>query len=237
MATLAAPMTLSLLSDRPYDGPAVEALGIVKRWRAGLPPVLDTLDLTVEPGELVQVVGSNGVGKTTLLRVLAGLIEPESGEVRLRGLEPRLDRREYQRRLALISAGDRGLYARLSPREHLEYWARVAMLPRSQRRGAVAAAIGRFSLEELAERRVDRLSMGQRQRVRLAMTFMHQPFVVLLDEPRTSLDEEGVQLLVAAVREVTDRGGAAIWCAPKGESQGIDFDRSLILSHGRLGTC
>ncbi|MDQ3612606.1 MAG: ATP-binding cassette domain-containing protein, partial [Actinomycetota bacterium] len=91
-----------------------------------------------------------------------------------------------------------------------------------------------FELTELASRRVDRMSMGQRQRVRLAGIFLHEPDVILLDEPRNSLDTEGVEILTSAVSAATARGAAVLWCAPTGEEAKIESDRRFELEHGRL---
>lgn len=213
----------------------LDAWNLTKVW--GRKPgnrVIDDLELTLEPGTLTWIGGSNGVGKTTMLRVLAGLIGPTEGHVHVFGLHPERDRRAYQQRLSFLSATGTGLYARLSVRRQLDYTARIAFLPRERRPLAVEESIRRFSLAELAEHRVDRLSMGQRQRVRLAMTFIKEPDLVLLDEPRNSLDGEGAAMLVAAVHEVVERSGAVVWCSPLGESLGLRFDRQMILEQGKL---
>jgi ABC-2 type transport system ATP-binding protein len=222
------------LSDAPASLP-LNAWNLTKVW--GRKPgnrVIDDLELTLEPGTLTWIGGSNGAGKTTMLRVLAGLIGPTEGHVHVFGLHPEHDRRAYQQRLSFLSATGTGLYARLSVRRQLDYTARIAFLPRERRPMAVEESIRRFSLAELAEHRVDRLSMGQRQRVRLAMTFIKEPDLVLLDEPRNSLDGEGAAMLVAAVHEVVERSGAVVWCSPLGESLGLRFDRQMILEQGKL---
>ena len=164
---------------------------VTKMW--GRKPgnrVIDDLNLTLEPGTLTWIGSSNGVGKTTLLRVLAGLIGPTEGHVRVFGLHPEHDRRAYQQHLSFLPATSTGLYARLSVRKQLDYTARLIFVPRERRTELIEEALRRFSLLDLAKHRVDRLSMGQRQRVRLAMTFIKQPDLVLLDEPRNSLDGE-----------------------------------------------
>ena len=106
--------------------------GIRKRW--GKSPVLEGVDLSVARGALVSISGANGTGKTTLLRIAAGLIHPDSGEVALDGLHPERDRRAFLGRLGFLSAGDRTLYARLSPRRHLDLGARLALLPAGEPR-------------------------------------------------------------------------------------------------------
>jgi ABC-2 type transport system ATP-binding protein len=208
--------------------------GLRKRWRKDLPLVLDELDLTLEPGTTTWVGGRNGVGKTTMLRVAAGLIDPDSGRAEVWGVSASENRARYQRLVSFLPAGDRGLYARLTVRKQLEFCARIAMTSRDRFRETVDEAIETFDLGELAGRRVDRMSMGQRQRLRIAMTFLPRPEVVLLDEPLTSLDEEGGALLQVAVTEVLARDGAVLWCSPSGEHLEMTFDARWLIEHGRL---
>lgn len=218
-----------------YDWPPLDAWDLTKVWgRKSGERVIDDVQLTLEPGSLNWIGGANGVGKTTLLRILAGLIGPTKGFVISFGLHPERDRRAYQRRVSFLSASGTGLYARLSVRQQIDYTARIAFLPGDRRSAAVERSLERFSLLELARHRVDRLSMGQRQRVRLAMTFIKEPDLVLLDEPRNSLDSEGTAMLVAAVREVSRRGGSVLWCSPLGESLGLRFDQRMVLDGGKL---
>jgi ABC-2 type transport system ATP-binding protein len=216
------------------DAAPMRLRGLSKRWRKDLPLVLDELDLTLEPGTTTWVGGRNGVGKTTMLRVAAGLIDPDSGRAELWGVTAGENRTRYQQLVSFLPAGDRGLYARLTVRRQLEFWARIAMVPRERFRETIDHAIETFDLGELAERRVDRMSMGQRQRLRIAMTFLPHPEVVLLDEPLTSLDEEGTALLQAAVEEVLAREGAVLWCSPSGEHLEMAFDARWTIERGRL---
>jgi ABC-2 type transport system ATP-binding protein len=216
------------------DAAPLRLRALRKRWRVDLPPVLDDLDLTLEPGTTTWVGGRNGVGKTTMLRVAAGLIEADSGRAEVWGVAPHESRVRYQQLVSFLPAGDRGLYARLTVRRQLEFWARIAMVPRERFRETVEHAIDTFDLGELAERRVDRMSMGQRQRLRIAMTFLPEPEVVLLDEPLTSLDSEGAVLIQAAVAEVLAREGAVLWCSPSGEHLEMNFDAHWMLERGRL---
>jgi ABC-2 type transport system ATP-binding protein len=206
--------------------------GISKSW--GALRVLDDVDLVLPKGALTWVGGPNGIGKTTLLRIAAGLIGPDAGLIDLEGLHPWRNRKSFQRRIGFLSAGDRGLYARLTVRAHLLLWAKLALLRGAALDEAVERMVDRLALEELMGRRVDRISMGQRQRVRLAMAFLHDPDVVLLDEPLNSLDETGADSLRRCVDEVTGRGGAALWISPGTDRDHIPFDRSLWLEGGKL---
>ncbi|MEA2398972.1 MAG: type transport system ATP-binding protein [Thermoleophilaceae bacterium] len=213
--------------------PPLALEGIVKHW-PGVPHVLEGVDLTLESGTAVAIEGRNGAGKTTLLRIAAGLIAPEQGSVRVRGLDPERDRTEFHRRVGFLSAGNSGLYARLKAEHHLDMWARLALIPRRQRSGAIERVLGQFALEPLLGKRVDRLSMGQRQRLRLALSFLHDPEVILFDEPATSLDEDGMILLGSALDSLKARGGAALVCLPTGWDRLPAIDAVHGLADGRL---
>jgi ABC-2 type transport system ATP-binding protein len=222
----------------PVSGPMqpmpLSLRGVSKAWDKGRIPVLDRVELDIDVGDRVRIAGRNGVGKTTLMRIAAGLIDPDRGQATVWGASAAERPEHYQRLVSFLPAGDRGLYARLSVRRQLDFWARIAMVPRGEVSARVEEAIEIFNLGELADRRVDRMSMGQRQRLRIAMTFMPHPDVVLLDEPLTSLDGEGAQILYAAIERLLDKGGALLWCSPAGERLDYGFDRTYMLDEGRL---
>ena len=217
----------------PSPGPAVlELLGIERAW--GSRAVLQGASLTVPRGTVVWLGGRNGAGKTTLLRVAAGILIPQRGSISLDGLDPERDRRAYHKRMGFLPAGDRGMYARLTVTQNLDLAARLAQVSRRDRRRLVKQGIARFDLHELAGRRVDRISMGQRQRVRLAMTFVHEPDVVLLDEPHTSLDDPALELLEAAMFESTLRGGSVLWCSPAFKSLPLPANLCYLMTDGKV---
>ncbi len=205
---------------------------VSKSWRGR--SVLDEMTLELPGGTLTWLAGANGAGKTTLLRIAAGLVAPDVGHVSFDGLHPRKDRRAFQRRLGFLSAGDRGIYARLTVYHHLCLWARLALMPQNEIDGAIERVVTRVGLEDLLPYRVDRMSMGQRQRLRLAMTFLHSPDLVLLDEPLTSLDENGAAVLRGCIAEVLDRAGVVVWCSPGTDREYAPFDRQYWLQDGRL---
>ena len=110
----------------------------------------------------------------------------------------------------------------------------MAFVPHARRDEAIERAIKRFALGELLGWRVDRLSMGQRQRVRIAMTFLHDPDLLLLDEPLTSLDDDGAELLRAALDEHLDTGGLCLWISPGNDRPELDFDHRWHLAGGTI---
>jgi ABC-2 type transport system ATP-binding protein len=220
--------------EPPVEGLPLALRGVCKRWHKSQEPVLVDVDLDLDLGTRTWVGGRNGVGKTTLLRIAAGLIDPDSGSARSWGRVADENRSRFSRLISFLPAGDRGLYARLTVRRQLEFWARIALVPARELEATVERAIADFDLTALAGRRIDRMSMGQRQRLRIAMTFLAGPEVVLLDEPLTSLDGDGGELLDRAIARLVDGGGAMLWCSPVGERVEQPFDAAFVLERGRL---
>lgn len=213
--------------------PLLKIDDLYHRWKGPKPPILDGVDLSLGEGEVTWVGGRNGAGKTTLLRLAAGILLPQRGSVHIGDLSSHA-RGTYQRKIGFLSAGDRGLQARMRVRQQLDYWARLAYVDPKRRPQMVALNLERFGLVEFADRRVDRMSMGQRQRIRLAMAFLHEPQVILLDEPRNSLDDEGYALLAAQSELAAARGATILWCSPRGEDRVIECDASYSLEEGKL---
>ncbi|MGW2215053.1 heme ABC exporter ATP-binding protein CcmA [Nonomuraea sp. NPDC001684] len=167
-------------------------------------PVLRSLDLVVEPGEVVAVVGPNGSGKSTLLRCLAGLQPATSGEVRVFGAEP-ADDAPFWRRVALL--GDEpAWYPGLTAREHLELMGAVY----AEARMTVDSALEEFTLTERADAPPLNLSTGQRQRLCLAATLLRPSTLLLLDEPERGLDAAFRVRLGELLEEYAGEGGTVV---------------------------
>ena len=168
--------------------PAIEARGLTQRFGRQL-ALLD-VDLEVAAGERVALLGDNGAGKTTLLRLLATVARPAAGELRLFGLDAVRQRAVLRPRLGWL-AHEPGLYPALTARENLEFFCTLHGLPRSR----AAECLELLGLAEDAQRPAAELSRGRRQRLALARTLLHDPELWLLDEPDSSLDAGGRELL------------------------------------------
>ena len=204
-----------------------------KRWPGARRPVLDELDLELRPGEVVQITGANGAGKTTLLRIVCGLLDPDGGGVRVHGRDATRHRSFVREHVSYLSAGSTAVYTRLTVRQHLELWARTTYVPRPERARRIRGLLAAFDLQDLEHRRLDRLSSGQRQRVRLALAFLPTADVLLLDEPTTSLDDGGRRRLAAALGVRVATGSTALVCSPD-ESGALVASRRFALDRGRL---
>jgi ABC-2 type transport system ATP-binding protein len=164
---------------------AVELSGIFKAF--GLRRALDGLDLAVGAGEVFALLGPNGAGKTTAVRVLLGLVRPDAGTAAVLGRDPSREPRRVRASVGVLLEHD-GLYDRLSALENLDYHGRLHGMPADRRRRRMTALFERFGLAGRQDEHVGAWSKGMRQKLALARALMHEPLVLLLDEPFTGLD-------------------------------------------------
>jgi heme exporter protein A len=178
---------------------AVEVEGLWKFF--GDYPALRDIGLKAAPGACLALIGRNGAGKTTLLRILAGFSRPARGQVRIFGTGPR--ETATRRRIGFIGHGI-AVYDELSALENLELFARLYHLPDPAR--AARAWLERTGLERVANGLVREFSRGMRQRLAVARAFLHEPSVLLLDEPFTALDDKAIAVLQGLLREALAEG-------------------------------
>lgn len=206
----------------------IETRALTKNF--GLKPVLRGVDLRLEPGEFAALMGPNGAGKTTLLRILATLARPTFGAVRVAGFALPAQAEQVRRRLGVI-AHQPLLYADLTAEENLRFYARMYGVNDPRRLGALLERVG------LAARRRDLVrvfSRGMQQRLAIARGLLHDPEIVLLDEPYTGLDPDGAALLDEVVRELAARGCTLLMVTHDLAHGFALAGRSLILARGRI---
>ena len=185
--------------------PAVRVHGLSKAY--GRTPVLRGLSLEVPWGETLSVAGPNGAGKTTLIRVLAGLTKPDEGYVEIAGLP--LDRMGRQVRSVVgVVTHEPLLYDGLTARENLRFAGRMFSLDQLDNR--VEAAADRLGVRTRLDHRVGTLSHGLRKRVSIARSLLHEPSILLMDEPETGLDRDALGLLESVVADITEPGGTVV---------------------------
>jgi ABC-type multidrug transport system ATPase subunit len=209
-------------------GWAVELAGVSRAFGATV--VLRGVDLRLAPGERLALFGNNGAGKTTLLRILAALVPPSGGVVRVLGLDPRRDAAALRRRIGLVGHATY-LEAALTAVENLVFYARLYDLPDPARRTHELLEL--MGLARRGRDRVGELSRGTQQRVALARALLHDPELLLLDEPDAGLDEGGLVALETALSfGRADR--TVILTSHHPERARRLADRHARLEHGRL---
>jgi len=186
--------------------PAVIASSLVKRFGGGRRAAVAGIDLTLHAGECLALFGPNGAGKTTLLRLIAGLLKPTAGSVRVQGIDVRRDARA-RANVGLISHQSM-LYTPLTALENVEFTARLYGLPNP--RAAARAALESIHVLDRADTPVRTLSRGLQQRVSIARATVHGPTVVLLDEPYSGLDEAGGAALTGLLQSLRARGATLV---------------------------
>lgn len=194
---------------------------------------VDRLSFTIAPGEVFGLLGPNGAGKTTALRMILGLIEPDSGYAEVEGIRTVDDPIGVKGHLGFVSATD-GVYPWLTVREMLLYFAdlySVAPDVAKDRSEELASLMG---IGDLLDRRAGTLSTGQRQRVTLVRGLIHDPPVMLLDEPTRGLDVVGVQTIFEYIDHLRDLGKAVVVCTHRLDEAERLCDRFGLLHKGRL---
>jgi heme exporter protein A len=179
----------------------IEVRKLVKTY--GLKPVLRGLELQVEPGEFLALLGPNGAGKTTLLRILASLARPNAGLVRIAGYSLPREAAAVRGKLGVVSHLPL-LYGDLTAEENLRFYARMYDLTDVERR--VMGAIDLVGLRARRRDLVREFSRGMQQRLAIGRAMLHDPEVLLFDEPYTGLDQDAAQMLDELLRQVAGRG-------------------------------
>lgn len=190
----------------------VVARGVTKSFggELALPPT----DLTAPPGVVSLVVGQNGAGKTTLVRILATLVLPDGGTLRVNGIDPVTDGRLVRAQLGLALVNERSLFWRLSVLDNLTLFARVRGVARRAREEHCRDVLETVGLGPFADRDAHALSAGQRQRVVLARALVGDPSVLLIDEPLRGLDADAEALVLGVLQARAAAGATVVIATP-----------------------
>ncbi|HEY4097691.1 MAG TPA: ATP-binding cassette domain-containing protein [Baekduia sp.] len=191
---------------------------------------LDELSLTVAPDRLTGFVGPNGAGKTTAMRIALGVLEADGGEVRWEGrpVTP-ADRARFG-----YMPEERGLYPRMRVADQVEHFTRLHGLDGAAARAATVDALDLVGLAGEATTRTDTLSLGNQQRVQLAVALAHSPVLLVLDEPFSGLDPIGVDVMAEALRARADRGVPTVFSSHQLDLVERLCDDVAIVAHGRV---
>lgn len=191
------------------------------------------LDLRIEPGELFAMLGHNGAGKTTTIKMMVGLLRPESGAIQVCGHDVVVSHREAARQIGYVP-DQPYLYEKLSGREFLHFVAEMHGLDRSESTRVIDQEIERFGMERFADDLSESYSHGMKQRTVFAAAMIHQPRVLVVDEPLVGLDPHSIRLVKDLLREQADRGVSIFMSTHTLTAAEEIADRIGVMDRGKL---
>ena len=204
----------------------IEVEGLEKSFKAV--HALRGVSFSAYDGEITGLIGPNGAGKTTTLRILYTVLRPDRGSAKVDGFDSRLEPREVQRRIGVL-ADSRGLYPRLTAREHVRYFGRLHGLAGASLEARIDALVSMLDMDDIADRRTKGFSKGQTMKVALARALVHNPHNVLLDEPTNGLDVGAARAVRNLIRRIREEGRCVLYIMSEVEQL---CDRLVVVGHG-----
>jgi sodium transport system ATP-binding protein len=194
---------------------------------------VDGVSFVARDGEITGLLGPNGAGKTTTLRMLYTLMNPDRGQVLVDGIDAARDAQAVRRQLGVLPDA-RGLYKRLSARENIDYFARLQGMDDALIKARRDQLIKALEMEDIADRRTEGFSQGQRVKTAIARALIHDPKNVILDEPTNGLDVMATRGLRQFMRKLKDEGRCVLFSSHIMQEVAALCDRIVVIAHGRV---
>jgi sodium transport system ATP-binding protein len=209
----------------------IEASHLSKRF--GAVEAAKDVSFVARDGEITGILGANGAGKSTCLRMVYGVLTPDSGDVRIDGSDIRGETSKARAHLGVLPHAA-GLYGNLTARENIHYFGSLHRIDREGLRSRTAKLAGILDMESFLDRRAKGFSQGQRIKVALARALIHDPGNVVLDEPTNGLDVMAIRNLRALLQELKREGRCVLFSSHVMQEVGALCDRVVIIGHGRV---
>ena len=185
------------------------------------------------PGRVFTLLGPNGAGKTTILRMIATMLKPSQGAIEVAGFDTRKQPRQARKKIGFLT-GSTGLYARLTPGELVRYYADLHGMDRQTFTERKARLFSLLGIDSFADRRIGKLSSGMKQKVSIARTMIHNPDVVVFDEPTVGLDVIAARSIIGLIRSCREEGKTVIFSTHIMSEVSLLSDDLAIIHNGRL---
>jgi sodium transport system ATP-binding protein len=214
----------------------IEARSLTKLFqdkKRGTIRAVDGVSFTCRPGQIYGLLGANGAGKTTTLRLLATLLQPTRGDATVAGFDVRTQPEKVRANIGFLATST-ALYGRLTARETIAYFGRLNGLAPAPIAARTRQLADELALHEFLDRRVEKYSTGMKQKTSIARTLVHDPAVLIFDEPTLGLDVMAARTIVRFVRECRDRGKTVIYSTHVMSEVEKLCDLIGIIHHGRL---
>ncbi|NQU60203.1 MAG: ATP-binding cassette domain-containing protein [Rhodospirillales bacterium] len=194
---------------------------------------LGGIDFIARDGEVTGLIGPNGAGKTTALRILYTVMNPDSGVATVDGFDTVTQRREVQKRIGVLP-DSRGLYPRLTAREHVNYFGRLHGMNGAALKTRIDELVSALGIGDFADRRAKGFSKGQARKVGIARAVVHEPQNLLFDEPTNGLDVGSTRAVHKLIHEWREQGRCVLFCSHIMQEVAAVSDRIVVLSMGRV---
>jgi len=209
----------------------IQAENLVKRF--GDFTAVDGVTFTVKPGEIVALLGPNGAGKTTTVRMLAAILAPTAGRATVAGYDVVAEPEAVRRSVGLLTEFP-GLYLRMRAWEYLDFFGQLYGLPARVRQQRAETLMARFGMAEAMQQRLGEYSKGMRQKLALIRAMLHDPPVLLLDEPTSAMDPHSAKLVRDCIAELRSEHRAILICTHNLAEAELLADRIAIIRRGRI---
>ena len=211
----------------------IETRGLTKRFGSFL--AVDGVNLTVQPGEVLALLGPNGAGKTTTVRMLTSILKPTAGWARVAGHDVAKDPAGVRASVGVLTE-HHGLYFRMRAEEYLDFFGELYGLPRAVRRDRATQLLEQLGMREAAGRRLGEYSKGMRQKLALIRALLHDPPVLLLDEPTSAMDPQSAKTVRDAIAQLRSEKRAIILCTHNLTEAELLADQIAVIRRGRIIT-
>ncbi|MCX7883721.1 MAG: ATP-binding cassette domain-containing protein [Caloramator sp.] len=195
---------------------------------------VDNINFTVSEGEIVGLLGENGAGKTTTLRMIATMLKPTSGTALINGYDLLKEPHKVRSSIGILFGGEAGLYDRLTARENIKYFADLNNMGEKESRENIDRLIKMLDMEEYADRRVGKFSRGMKQKVAIARSIVHNPKVMLFDEPTLGLDVTSSKIVQDFILSCKNENKAIIFSSHSMQEVEKLCDRIVIIHKGKI---
>lgn len=197
-------------------------------------PALDNINFKVNDGEVVAIFGENGAGKSTLIRIISSILRPTSGTCTVNGYLTTKDPKSAKMETGLLLGAETGLYPRLTVYENIKYHADLYRVSEEQFYHRMQCFSKIFKMKDYLNKRADELSFGMAQKTAIARAFIHDPGVILLDEPTTGLDIASAMTMYDFINESREKGKTVVFSSHRSEEILKLADRLIVLKSGRI---
>lgn len=210
----------------------VEVIGLSKQFKSV--KAVDNISFNVSQGEILGLLGENGAGKTTTLRMLATMLKPTSGTVNINNYDVVNDAHMVRGEIGILFGGEVGLYDRLTARENIKYFAQLNGVSNQKAEEQINKLVKAFNMEEYIDRRVGKFSRGMKQKVAIARSIVHDPKIMLFDEPTAGLDISASKIIHDFILHCKEENKAIVFSSHMMNEVEKLCDRVVIINKGKV---